>query len=40
MDNNEYYYNNIHLLGIQGMQKITISSILERAKFFNDKKKK
>ena len=38
MDNTEYYYNNIHLLGIQGMQKDTISSILERAKFFNDKK--
>ena len=38
MDNTEYYYNNIHLLGIQGMQKNTISSILERAKFFNDKK--
>ena len=38
MDNIEYYYNNIHLLGIQGMQKNTISSILERAKFFNDKK--
>jgi ferritin-like protein len=38
MDKTEYYYNNIHLLGIQGMQKNTISSILKRAKFFNDKK--
>ena len=38
MDSIEYFYSNIHLLGIQGMQKNTISSILERAKFFNDKK--
>ena len=38
MDKIDYYYNNLHLLGIQGMQKNTILSILKRAKYFNDKK--
>ena len=35
MDKVNYYYNNSHLLGIQGIQKNTISSILKRAKYFN-----
>ena len=35
MDKVDYYYNNFHLLGIQGMQKNTISAILKRAKYFN-----
>ena len=40
MDNLNYYFDNIHLLGIQGMNKKTIQSILERAQYFNQKKKK
>ena len=39
MDNFNYYFDNIHLLGIQGMNKKTIQSILERAQYFNQKKK-
>ena len=39
MDNYNYYFDNIHLLGIQGMNKKTIQSILERAQYFNQKKK-
>ena len=39
MDNFNYYCDNIHLLGIQGMNKKTIQSILERAQYFNQKKK-
>ena len=39
MDNLNYYFDNIHLLGIQGMNKKTIQSILERAQYFNQKKK-
>ena len=39
MDNFNYYFDNIHLLGIQGMNKNTIQSILERAQYFNQKKK-
>ena len=34
MDNFNYYFDNIHLLGIQGMNKKTIQSILERAQYF------
>ena len=39
MDNFNYYFDSIHLLGIQGMNKKTIQSILERAQYFNQKKK-
>ncbi|MAC61504.1 MAG: hypothetical protein CMN37_06410 [SAR116 cluster bacterium] len=35
MDKVDYYYNNFHLLGIQEMQKNTISAILKRANYFN-----
>ena len=35
MDKVDYYYNNSHLLGIQGIHKNTISSILKRTKYFN-----
>ena len=35
MDKVDYLYNNFHLLGIQVMQKNTISAILKRPKFFN-----
>ena len=39
MDNFNYYFDNIHLLGIQGMNKKTIQSILEMTQYFNQKKK-
>ena len=39
MDNFNYYFDNIHLLGIQGMNKKTIQSILERAQYLIKKRK-
>ena len=39
MDDYSYNFDSIHLLGIQGMNKKTILSIIERAQFFNQYKK-